>query len=138
MLLPQQEPYHFQPGDNDLAIYGVYPGEQIGLRSSGALRQTAVDTILLLNSWTQMNSFPTLFPAAVRVGVPFETVRQRLVSGIKGFMPPSGYLSAGGGGIEGAGGILAVSEMLLQSCIASRFIFTKYCCNASLNSFLDL
>ena len=115
VLLPQQEPYHFMPGDNDLPVYGVYPGEQIGISSPKPLRQAAIDTILLLNSWTQMNSWPTLFPAAVRAGLPFSVVKSRLEAGIRAYMPPSGYLSVGGGGIEGAGGLLAVNEMLLQS-----------------------
>ena len=69
VLLPQEEPHYFAPGNNPLQCYTLYPEEQIGLSSPPALLQTARDTVTLSNAWGQMSSFQESFPAAVRAAV---------------------------------------------------------------------
>ena len=114
VLLPQEWPYYWQVGDNPLQLYAIYPGEQVGIHS-GPMQQVAANTVVQLNAWQQQNSFPVVFPAAVRAGVNFSLINSQLEMRIQGEMPPNGYLNQGGGGIETAGGLLAVTEMLLQS-----------------------
>ena len=115
VLMPQEEPYYFAPGDNPLQFYALYPGEQIGLSSPPALLQAARDTISLSNAWGQMNSFQESFPAAVRAGVDPTIILGQMEHLLASRMPPNGYVHQGGGGIETAGATIAVNEMLLQS-----------------------
>ena len=115
VLLPQEDPYYFAPGDNPLQLYALYPGEQIGLSSPPALLQAARDTVILSNAWGQMNSFQESFPAAVRAAVDPSVILRQMENLLASRMPPNGYVHQGGGGIETAGATIAVNEMLLQS-----------------------
>ena len=115
ILLPQEKPYYFAPGDNPLQFYALYPGEQIGLSSPPALLQAARDTVTLSNAWGQMNSFQESFPAAVRAAVDPFVILGQMEHLLASRMPPNGYVHQGGGGIETAGATIAVNEMLLQS-----------------------
>jgi hypothetical protein len=116
VFLPQEaccgSPYFFKQQDDPLVVYPIYPGEQVGL--SSALQKVAVDTVLAVDAWQQGNAFPQIFPAAVRAGVNFTVINEQLLQRFT-HMPPNGYLSQSGGGIETAGGLLCVTEMLLQS-----------------------
>ena len=102
-------------GDNPLQLYAIYPGEQIGISSDNEIQKVAANTVEVLAAWQQQNAFPVVFPAAVRAGVNWTLTASELTTRIGGELPPNGYLNQGGGGIETAGGLLAVTEMLLQS-----------------------
>ena len=104
-----------QVGDNPLQLYAIYPAEQIGISSDNEVQKVAANTVEVLAAWQQQNAFPVVFPAAVRAGVNWTLTTSELTTRIGGELPPNGYLNQGGGGIETAGGLLAVTEMLLQS-----------------------
>lgn len=101
-------------------------------------RQLALDTLRLLELWDQGNSFPWVYPGAVRVGYPgiVERLEEHLLDATPRFWVregdprnPDRHFAAGWmrglrenftlwhglGGLETAGAAVAVSELLLQS-----------------------
>ena len=63
VLLPQETPFYFKPGDNPLQLYAVWPGEQISLGSSEAVLDIARRTISLSAAWNEGNAPPEVYPA---------------------------------------------------------------------------
>jgi hypothetical protein len=69
----------------------------------------------------QMNAFQESFPAFARVGcaggcaLNASWILGELTKTVSSLMGPNGYLRQGGGGIETAGGALAINDMLLRS-----------------------
>ena len=126
VLLPQEYPIFTFPDerhDNPLEFYGIYPGEQIGQSSSPELLAAARNTILLadVTDPLQENAFQEIFPSMVRVGcsegcdLNASYILNTLSRVVTEHMGENGYLRQGGGGIETAGGALAINDMLLQS-----------------------
>ncbi len=126
VLLPQEYPIFTFPDerhDNPLEFYGIYPGEQIGQSSPPALLAAARNTVLLadVTDPLQENAFQEIFPSFVRVGcsegcnLNASYILDTLSRVVTENMGENGYLRQGGGGIETAGGALAINDMLLQS-----------------------
>ena len=126
VLLPQEYPIFTFPDerhDNPLEFYGIYPGEQIGQSSPPALLAAARNTVLLadVTDPLQENAFQEIFPSFVRVGcsegckLNASYILDTFSRVVAGNMGENGYLRQGGGGIETAGGALAINDMLLQS-----------------------
>ncbi|WP_285773642.1 discoidin domain-containing protein [Microtetraspora sp. NBRC 13810] len=104
-----------RPGDNTVNLEFVHPGEQLGIGSPQADRQRAIDTIDVMNSWGQENSFPKIFTQAARVGYPAQTLVDRLKGQITQRMAPNLRIADGNHGLEKAGAIEAIDNMMLQS-----------------------
>ncbi|TKK90778.1 hypothetical protein FDA94_03155 [Herbidospora galbida] len=104
-----------RPGDNTVNLEFVHPGGQIGIGSPAAERQTAIDTINAMNSWGQDNSFPKIFTQAARVGYPGQTIIDRLKQQINQHSMANLRIADGNHGLEKAGAIEALNNLLLQS-----------------------
>ncbi|MEO3857024.1 discoidin domain-containing protein [Acrocarpospora sp. B8E8] len=104
-----------RPGDNTINLEFIHPGEQMGITSPEADRQIAIDTIDAMNSWGQENSFPKIFLQAARVGYPAQTLIDRLKTQINNRMASNLRITDGNHGLEKAGTIEAVNNMLVQS-----------------------
>jgi hypothetical protein len=105
----------FRPGDNTVNLEFIHPGEVLGLGSDPAERQTAIDTVNQMNSWGQGNSFPKVFTQAARVGYPAASLIDRMKEQINAHMVANLRIADGVHGIEKAGAIEAIDNMLLQS-----------------------
>ena len=64
--------------DNTLGIQHIYPAGQIGLSSNPGLLETARNTIEEMNRWMDFNGTNSLYPAAVRVGYPADSILTHL------------------------------------------------------------
>ncbi|GAA0435039.1 hypothetical protein Acor_32350 [Acrocarpospora corrugata] len=104
-----------RPGDNTVNLEFIHPGEQIGIGSPELERQTAIDTITAMNSWGQDNSFPKVFTQAARVGYPAQTLIDRLKQQINNRSVANLRIADGNHGLEKAGAIEALNNLLLQS-----------------------
>eukprot|EP01043_Picozoa_sp_COSAG02_P083188 COSAG02_NODE_21256_length_796_cov_1.030129_1_plen_244_part_10 len=119
VLLPQEYPIFTFPDER----HDIYPGEQIGQSSPPALLAAARNTVLLadVTDPLQENAFQEIFPSFVRVGcsegckLNASYILDTLSRVVTENMGENGYLRQGGGGIETAGGALAINDMLLQS-----------------------
>ncbi|GIH10363.1 hypothetical protein Rhe02_84300 [Rhizocola hellebori] len=103
------------PGDNTINLEFVHPGEVLGINSPAADRQIGINTVNAMNSWGQDNSFPKIFTQAARVGYPAQSlidqlknqINQKSVANLRVYDPFHG--------LEKAGAIEAINNMLLQS-----------------------
>ncbi|GAA4172043.1 hypothetical protein GCM10022251_68200 [Phytohabitans flavus] len=105
----------FHPGDNTVNLEFVHPGEVLGIRSPAADRQRAIDTVNAMNSWGQDNSFPKVFTQAARVGYPGQTLIDQLKGQINAKSVANLRVFDPHHGLEKAGAIEAVNNLLLQS-----------------------
>jgi hypothetical protein len=124
VLLPQEWPIYTFPDqahDNPLEFYGLFPGEQIGMSSDPKLLEAGRNTVLLANVTDplQENGFQIIswLRAGCVAGCPLNAtyILATLCSVVSKRMGSNGYLRQGGGGIETAGGAVALNDMLLQS-----------------------
>ena len=127
VLLPQELPVFTYPAETNnmpLQFSAVFPGEQIGLGSAPELLAAARNTMLrsgFTHDDIQENSFQAIYPAFVRVGCASAcTLNATWILGqisavVSRRMGANGYLRQGGGGIETAGGAVAINDMLLMS-----------------------
>ena len=103
------------PGDNTINLEFVHPGEVLGINSPAGERQIAINTVNAMNSWGQDNSFPKIFTQAARVGYPAQSlidqlknqINQKTVANLRIYDPHHG--------LEKAGAVEAINNMLLQS-----------------------
>lgn len=107
VLLPQESPFYFKPGDNPLQLYAVWPGEQLSLSSSPALLKIARDTLRLSNCWNEGNAPPEVYPAAVRIGYDTESVYGNLTATLERFLAENGQVQITFP-MEGLGTLVAV------------------------------
>lgn len=103
------------PGDNTINLEFIHPGEVLGLNSPAADRQTAINTINAMNSWGQDNSFPKVFTQAARVGYPAQSLIDQLKTQINQKSGANLRIVDPSHGLEKAGAIEAINNMLLQS-----------------------
>ena len=115
VLLPQQQPYYFKPGDNPLQLYGIWPGEQIGIGSDENMMNIGQNTVEYVASWDQGNAYCEMYPSAVRVGYDINKTLDEWNKLLNSNMPQNGYVNMGGGGMDASGALIAVNELLLQS-----------------------
>ncbi|MEV4509926.1 discoidin domain-containing protein [Dactylosporangium sp. NPDC049525] len=103
------------PGDNTVNLEFIHPGEVLGLASSAADRQIAVNTINAMNSWGQDNSFPKVFTQAARVGYPAQTLIDQLKGQINQKLAPNLRIKDPSHGLEKSAAVEAIDNLLLQS-----------------------
>ncbi|GAA2581341.1 hypothetical protein GCM10010399_08860 [Dactylosporangium fulvum] len=105
----------FHPGDNTVNLEFIHPGEVLGINSPAADRQMAINTINAMNSWGQENSFPKVFTQAARVGYPAQALIDQLKNQINQWTVANLRIYDPSHGLEKAGAIEAVNNLLLQS-----------------------
>ncbi|MEV4139423.1 hypothetical protein AB0J72_45585 [Dactylosporangium sp. NPDC049742] len=105
----------FHPGDNTVNLEFIHPGEVLGVNSSAADRQMAINTINAMNSWGQENSFPKVFTQAARVGYPGQALIDQLKNQINQWTVANLRIYDQSHGLEKAGAVEAVNNLLLQS-----------------------
>ncbi|MEV6299912.1 discoidin domain-containing protein [Actinoplanes sp. NPDC051861] len=104
-----------RPGDNTVNLEFIHPGEGLGLNSSAADRQRAIDTLDVMNSWGQENSFPKVFTQAARVGYPAASLIDRLKQQVTAKTDANLRIRDIHHGLEKSGATEAVNNLLLQS-----------------------
>lgn len=93
----------------------VWPGEAIGLASPESLQQTVRDTLQLSAEWRQGNSFCSIFSQAARVRMPLEFWLPEFRAVIEKDALENMIVYQGGGGMEVAGALQVVADLMLQS-----------------------
>ena len=114
VLLPQEKPFYFKPGDNPLQLYAAWPGEQLSLSSPPELLAIARDTVRLSDCWNEGNAPPEVYPAAVRVGYDTDFLYGNLTATLTQFLDENGQVKITFP-MEGIGTTVAITDMLLQS-----------------------
>ncbi len=102
-------------GSMAVGTWHIFPGESTSLVSSKALRMTSILTLENDAGWSQGNSFCCIYSQAARVGMPlshwlphWRRVIQQ--TSLTNFIPYQG-----GGGVEVAGALQAIADLMLQS-----------------------
>jgi hypothetical protein len=103
------------PGDNTINLEFIHPAEVLGINSPAADRQMAINTLNAMNSWGQDNSFPKVFTQAARVGYPAQSLIDQLKNQINQKSVANLRISDPSHGLEKAGAVEAVNNLLLQS-----------------------
>lgn len=99
----------------DVMCWPVFPGEVIGLSSPLALRTIAMDTLRLSAAWGQANSFCSVYSQAARVGMPAQQWLPEMEQVIKAKKLLNFVVYQGGGGVEVAGALQVIADLMLQS-----------------------
>lgn len=107
------------PGDgNCIPLEAVIPGEVFGYYSSDEELEILQNTVQVFSengAWTQINNFPKLAPVAVNVRYDCNEIIQSLARAIRSQMQPNLMIDDGIHGIEKAGAIEAIQNMMLLS-----------------------
>ena len=107
------------PGDgNCIPLESIIPGEVFGYYSSDEELEILQNTVQVFSkngAWTQINNFPKLAPVAVNVRYDCEEIIQSLARAIRNQMQPNMMIDDGVHGIEKAGAIEAIQNMMLLS-----------------------
>ena len=105
----------FHPGDNTVNLEFIHPGDQLGFNSSASDRTIAVNTLDQMNSWGQENSFPKVFTQAARSGYPATSLITKFKNEVNNKTAPNLRVKDNNHGLEKAGAIEALNNMMLQS-----------------------
>jgi hypothetical protein len=113
----------FEFGGQPVNMEGpVFPGEDVAVGGDPKMLQTAIDSVMLMNSWgvtaggNTHNGFPKEFPIAARVGWPADDLVTKFKAAILYQWRASNLTVAeAGGGIETSGAIETINSMLMQS-----------------------
>ncbi|TCO19672.1 hypothetical protein EV652_11371 [Kribbella steppae] len=104
-----------RPGDNTVNLEFVHPAGRLGVESPVEQRRIAIDTVEVMNSWEQDNSFPKVFTQAARMGYPPERLISRFRAVIERRQGPNLRITDAWHGIEKSGAVEAINSMLVQS-----------------------
>ena len=102
-------------GMMDVMAWPVWPGEAISLASPESLQQAVRDTLQLSAEWRQGNSFCSIFSQAARVRMPLELWLPEFRAAIEKASLTNMIVYQGGGGMEVAGALQAIADLMLQS-----------------------
>jgi hypothetical protein len=107
------------PGDgNSIPLEAIVPGEVIGYYSDADTLETAQNTIALFdsrNQWGQINNFPKMFTQAVNIRYNPDRIVERFANTIRARMVANLMIEDNIHGVEKAGAVEAVNNMLLNS-----------------------
>ena len=106
-------------GMMDVMAWPVWPGEAVSLASPESLQQAVRDTLQLSAEWRQGNSFCSIFSQAARVRMPLELWLPEFRAVIEKDSLTNMIVYQGGGGMEVAGALQAIADLMLQSVTAS-------------------
>ncbi|WP_110945895.1 discoidin domain-containing protein [Streptomyces avicenniae] len=104
-----------RPGDNTVNLEFIHPADYLGVTSDEERRQIAIDTLDVMNSWGNDNSFPKVFTQAARIGYPAQSLIDRFVGVVEGELAANLRIRDPHHGIEKSGATEAVNSMLVQS-----------------------
>lgn len=99
----------------DVATWHIFPGEATNLASPAGLLATSIASLRNDQPWLQGNSFCSVFSQAARVGMPVGEWLPALQGIIAKQSMANGIVSQNGGGVEVAGALQAIADMMLQS-----------------------
>jgi hypothetical protein len=126
-------------GMMDVMAWPVFPGEAISLASPESLQQTVRDTLQLSSEWAQGNSFCSIFSQAARVRMPVELWVPEMRAVIDKASLTSMIIYQNGGGMEVAGALQTIADLMLQSVTVPGVSGETYMALFPLNaSFSDL
>ena len=119
------------PGDNTDVLMAVYPAEFVSMGSAPNVRKIAQDTVLVMNSktdsesWYQKNSMPKIYNQAIRSGYSADITMAALKRMIAGNQPTNkrdhvhilnnNTMPSPEHGWESVGAIESINSMLIQS-----------------------
>ncbi|MFC1438816.1 discoidin domain-containing protein [Streptacidiphilus sp. N1-10] len=103
------------PGDNTVNLEFIHPAGVLGIDSDPAQLSTARDTLDVMDSWDQVNSFPKVFTQAARVGYPAQQLIDRFTRTITQNTVANLRIADPYHGIEKSGAVEAINDMLVQS-----------------------
>ncbi|MEU8518909.1 discoidin domain-containing protein [Streptomyces sp. NPDC048577] len=112
-----------RPGENTVNLEFIHPAEVLGITSPAAERKIAIDTVDVMNSWRQFNSFPKVFTQAARVGYPAASLIAHFEQTIQPRLAANLRIDDGGHGIEKSGATEAINSMLVQSFQGTMMLF---------------
>ena len=102
-------------GMMDVMAWPVFPGEAVSLASPESLQQTVRDTLQLSAEWSQGNSFCSIFSQAARVRMPTELWLPEMRAVIDKSALTNMIVFQNGGGMEVAGALQVIADLMLQS-----------------------
>ena len=102
-------------GAMDVGTWHIFPAEATNLASSAELLTTSVNSLRNDAPWQQGNSFCSVFSQAARVGMPVDEWLPELQAIITTHSMKNGVVYQGGGGVEVAGALQVVPDIMLQS-----------------------
>lgn len=111
----RQEISTYGLGDNPVNMQGIFPGDNVGLGSTTALLETALNSLDTMNSWNQGNAFANIFVMCARVGWPAQDLMNKIKSRVSSIKQPNLTYQSDNHGLEGAGVLEAINSMLMQS-----------------------
>jgi alpha-L-fucosidase 2 len=114
------------PGDNTVNLEFVAPGNQIGINSPESEKQTVINTLNVMNSWGQSNSFVKVFTQAAQVGYPAQQLISDLDTQIQNGTVANLNVSDGNNGLEKVGTTAAINDMLVQSSAGMIDLFPDW------------
>ncbi|MEV6013794.1 ricin-type beta-trefoil lectin domain protein [Streptomyces sp. NPDC051976] len=107
-------------------IEWIHPFDLLNLDSPQKARQSAIDTLDAMNSWTQGNNFAKSFGIAAQIGYPANSLFSTFKSVLSAGLQTNGSVYQAGGGLESVGTTDAVNAMLLQSVGGTIRLFPDY------------
>ena len=102
-------------GSMAVGTWHIFPGESTSLASPEALRTTSINTLENDAGWSQGNSFCCIYSQAARVGMPLPRWLPQWHKLIQQTSLPNFIPYQGGGGVEVAGALQAIADLMLQS-----------------------
>ena len=99
----------------DVMAWPVFPAEAVSLASPEPEQQSMRDTLALSSEWGQSNSFCSIFSQAARVRMPVELWVPSLRRVINTAIMANMIVYQGGGGLEVAGALQTIADLMLQS-----------------------
>ncbi|MEV5707251.1 hypothetical protein [Actinoallomurus sp. NPDC052274] len=115
-----------RPGDNTVNLEFIHPGGVLGINGPAAERDIAIDTIDVMNSWGQANSFVKVFTQAARVGYPAQSLVDRLDAQLRESMVANLRVADPYHGIEKSGTTEAVNDLLVQTDRGITVLFPEW------------
>jgi len=107
------------PGDgNIIPMEAVIPGEQVGYYSPQEqldIAKSTIDIFSARGAWGQINNFPKIFSVAVNTRYPAQTIIDNFSSTINNQIQKNLMIEDNTHGVEKAGSIRAVNNMMLLS-----------------------
>jgi len=123
------------PGDgNIIPMESVIPGEQLGYYSPIEQLTVAKNTIDVFSgrgAWSQINNFPKIYPVAVNTRYPAQTIIDNFSSTINSQMKANLMIDDNVHGVEKAGSIETVNNMMLLSDLGVIKVFPNWITNSS-------
>ena len=109
------------------SLQAVFPAWNVGVESSPALRQAAVNTVNYMRLWYDSNDTSSFYPAAADAGFAPESILEHMHLLVTHIGYPNFAFNIGAGGVENEATVpTTISAMLLQSYQKSIHVFANW------------